>query len=475
MRSPVSPLSLSLALILALAACGNANSAAEPQTVTGALKRHEAARVRVLPVIRQEMQRALETTTVVESERNVIIQPLSSGMVVELLAEEGDQVKVGQVLARLDQRDTLAQLADAEIGLKEARDAAAKGEIARRDADGLIAKSRLTFEQAKRDYNRNAEARMISALDIENLKLAMDTAEQVLDAAVLARDSAEIDLRTQSTAIERAALAVERAKVALSYTELVAPFDGVLTDRKIQVGDNVSSAVEAFTITDLSDLRTVFYRPQRELGLFTGIGKDRRDDAALGFDAIEVTAQSEALPGITFQGHIERISPNIDATSGSFRVTVRLDEESEGMRLLPGMLLRLRLVTERHPDALTVSKRALRREGDTTILFVAENGLARRVEVTEGFSGNDYVEVEPRGDDKLEAGMQVVIVGNRDLEDGKEIEISTIEDGERGRDDEPIPDEPSADDERADAASAAPEADASKDTADSTGASQSGS
>ncbi|MFT7667393.1 MAG: membrane fusion protein (multidrug efflux system) [Planctomycetota bacterium] len=423
---------LLLPLLVSLAACGNSNSegtsAAEPANTAGQLKRHEAAQVRVLPAIRQEMQRALETTTVVESERNVIIQPISSGLVVELLAEEGDHVKKGQTLARLDQRDTQAQLDDAKIGLKEAEEAASKGEISKRDAEGKIAKARLSFEQAKSDFTRNDEAKMISALEIENLKLAMDTAAQDLDATILARDSSEIDIRTQATAILRAKLAIERARVAHQQMELIAPFDGVLTDRGIQVGDNVSSAVEAFTITDLSDLRTVFYRPQRELSLFTGIGPGASDGAALGFQAIEVTAESEALPGITFTGRIERISPNIDATSGSFRVTVRLDEESEGMRLLPGMLLRLRLVTERHLNALTVSKRALRREGDAAILFVAENNLARRVELTEGFSGNEYVEVFPKNGAALEAGMDIIVVGNRELEDGKDIEISPWDD-----------------------------------------------
>jgi|GEM_PF-547553 len=424
---------LALAPLLGLGACGNTDGAAPAEEVTGSLQRHEATRVRVRPVVRQEVQRALELTTWVESERQVEIQPQASGIVVELLAEEGDRVENGQVLARLDQRDAKAMLDDAKIALQEAKEAQAKGEIARRDVEGQISKNRLTFEQAKRDYERNAEARMISALEIERLKLAMETAQQDLDASVLARDGADIDLRTQATAIDRAQLAVERAEIALSQTELRAPFAGVIASRGIQVGDQAGPGEVAFMITDLDDLRTVFLRPQRELGLFAPARAAEADDddvggGALGFAAIEVTAESEALPGTTFHGHIERISPDIDATSGSFRVTVRLEEESEGRRLLPGMLLRLRLVTERHADALTVPKRALRREGESTILFVADGDVARRVAVEEGFSSDDRVEVTPREAGELEEGMQVVVVGNRDLEDGKEIEVNEWDD-----------------------------------------------
>jgi membrane fusion protein, multidrug efflux system len=392
--------------------------------VTGALTRHEPTQVRVLPVVRKEMRRMLETTTVVESERNVVVHARAVGLVTELLAEEGDLVEKDQVLARLDQRDTQAQLDDAKVALREAEDALANGEISKREAAGNIDKRRLAFEQTKRSYDRNEKAKLISAQDLEQLKLEMDTADQDLESAILAKDRSEIDARAAGTAVERAKLAVRRAEITLSYTELRAPFAGVVARRGIQVGDNVSAAEEAFTVIDLGDLRSVIYRPQRELALFAGPAMGETG----GFEEIEVTATTEALPDHVFTGHIERISPGIDAASGSFRVTVRLDEESGDSRLLPGMLLRLRLVTERHPDALAVSKRALRREGDATILFVARDGVAERIPVEEGFSDDDYVEVRVIGEAELSPGTEVIVVGNRDLEDGKEIEIAPWDD-----------------------------------------------
>ena len=435
MRHLVPLIVSALFVATAFSSCAQENQAAggsrtEDAVLPGTLKRTQAAKVRVLPALRQEMQRALETTTVVESERQVVLRPQTTGMLTELLAEEGDKVETGQVLARLDQRDAQAALEDSRIALQEARDNEAKGAVARRDAEAQIKKAQLAAKQAKRDYERNEEARMISAIEIERLKLAMDIADQDVTAAILAKDKSEIEGRAAGTAITRAELAVERAEITLSYTEIRAPFSGVLTDRMVQVGDNVNTTTEAFNLTDLDDLRTRFYRPQREFGLFTGIGVtlDEDGEGVHTYEDIEVTATSEALPGHVFTGVIERISPNIDSASGSFRLTVRLEEESGGVRLLPGMLLRMRLVTERHAGALAVSKRALRREGDTTILFVAENGIARRVEVEEGFSQEDLVEVFPQRNSVLEAGMQVIVVGNRDLEQGSEVEIRPWDD-----------------------------------------------
>jgi len=441
MRSPARslPAAFVVAPLLAfpfLAGCKQ-EQATEAATPGFSLKQAEPTKVRTLPAIRQEMQRALETTTAVQAERFVAIVPLTTGVVAEVDADIGDVVKKGQLLARIDQREENAALAEAMILQQEAKDNAALAAVALRDADANIEKARLSMQQAKDNYERNKQAQIISALEIDRLRVAMEVAKQDHDAALLARDRSVIDERSSKTTIQRAELAIERAKIALSNTEMRAPFDGVLTTRTVVVGLNLrgqraagtGEGTAAFTIVDLSDLRATLMRPQRELSLFTGPAGASADNSR-GYKDIEVTATTEALPGHTFRGEITIVSPDIDLTSGSFGVRIQMEEQSDlGGQMLPGMLLRMRLVTERHAQALTVPKRALRREGDTALLFVATEGVARRVEVEEGFSGEDYVEVTPtRGE--LTEGMQVVVVGNRDLEDGKPIQVSGWDDAE---------------------------------------------
>jgi multidrug efflux pump subunit AcrA (membrane-fusion protein) len=87
------------------------------------------------------------------------------------------------------------------------------------------------------------------------------------------------------------------------------------------------------------------------------------------------------------------------------------------------MLVKLSIVTDRHPGALVVPKRALRREGEANLIFVVREGHARRVEVEEGYGGDDDVEILPRNGVALVAGEPVVVVGNRELEDGAEVEL----------------------------------------------------
>ena len=149
------------------------------------------------------------------------------------------------------------------------------------------------------------------------------------------------------------------------------------------------------------------------------------------------TATAEAHPGRVFHGKVQRISPTIQPSSGQFRITAKIETppESESAPLLPGMLMRMQIVTERHPDALVVPKRALRREGETRFVLALEeaedDGTAsvRKVIVEESFSDEDDVEVVPSKAGALEVGHRIVEVGSRDLEENDivQIEMEQIE------------------------------------------------
>ncbi len=88
------------------------------------------------------------------------------------------------------------------------------------------------------------------------------------------------------------------------------------------------------------------------------------------------------------------------------------------------MLLRIHIITERHPDALVIPKRALLREGESHFVFIAKGGAAQRVRVMEGFADVDFIEIIPLESGALTAGDAIVVVGNRDLEDGDRVEAA---------------------------------------------------
>jgi membrane fusion protein (multidrug efflux system) len=416
------PLAVAAVAGALLAGCGRpAGAPAAEASADAGLRPREAARVISMPVVRREMLRVLETTSVVESEHEIDVIPRMAGQVLELAVEENDTVESGEVLLQLEDSEQQLALREAEIALEEAAQAVETSTLAVAEARSRIASGERAFEQAERDYQRDLALRTggenaygsVSERTVEASRLARDQAEQDLAQFRLALERAEAEARSAETAVTRARVARDRAALTLERMRIRAPIAGQVAERMARVGDQVSTGAPVFRLTDLEALRTVFYRPQRELALFTAADEGR---------SLELEASAEAVPGARFRGRIDRVSPTIDAASGSFRLTASLERHPidgpSDASLAPGMLVRIRIVTDRRPEALAVPKRAVRREGEQAFLQRVSEGRIERVEVVEGYGDEELVEVLPVGGASLAEGERVVIVGGRDLEDG---------------------------------------------------------
>jgi multidrug efflux pump subunit AcrA (membrane-fusion protein) len=129
-------------------------------------------------------------------------------------------------------------------------------------------------------------------------------------------------------------------------------------------------------------------------------------------------------------------------------VTAALERESGAARLLPGMLVRLRIAVGLHAQALVVPKRAFSREGGQGHVYAVRESTARRIEVEEGYSDDQRVELLVAAGARLEPGEHVILVGSRDIEDG------TLVDAELETRPAPHPSAPPADPVKSAAASA---------------------
>lgn len=429
-----------LALVGAACAPG-VEGAGDPETDRSGLREVEAPMVLVAEVVRQEMVQRLTTTAVVESELEVAVVPRSMGETVEVLAEEGDSVAAGDILARLDDRQELLARDEARIAVTDAHQSAQRLDVATQEARSRLLAAESSLGQAKRDYERDlslaasGEGRFasVSAKALEGSKLALERAEQDSAQAALAVERSILEAAAARTNVELAEVALARAEVALAERSVRAPFAGRVARRDLRVGQQTNAGAAAFVLTDLDALRAVFYRPQRELGAFLGAGD--AGSANGGGQGLELEATCDAWPGARFRGHIQRVSPTVDSASGSFRVTASLEPSAaEGpARLLPGLLVRLSLVTDRRPEALTVPKRAVQREGEQAFVWAVRDGVVQKVAVLEGYADDESVEVSPLGEAVLAAGERVITVGTRDLESGAPVRIA-----ETGVDDEQV-------------------------------------
>jgi membrane fusion protein (multidrug efflux system) len=252
-----------------------------------------------------------------------------------------------------------------------------------------------------------------------------------------AHERARFDLETQKAAYDI-------AKLELDYTRIVAPIDGVISVRMVKEGNLIQVNQGLFRIDDFDPLLAVLNVPEREL---TTMRPQQM-----------VTMRVDALPGVPFVGTVARVSPVVDAETGTFRVTTEFRDATR--RLKSGMFGRVDVVYDTRADALVVPREALL-EGDAeTAVFVLEpapvaTADARQDEPAPGwfarwFSDKATPEVKPKAATKpvpvflakrreiklgytsaagaevvegLKEGERVVTVGKAALRDGGRVQI----------------------------------------------------
>ncbi len=305
--------------------------------------------VEVAPVERREIGSFFETNGTLEAENEIDLVARSSGPITHLAAEEGQRVRRGQLLARLDDREARAQLSVAEIQLAEARQAYDRGKALRDDE--LI--SAETFEQSR-------------------------------------------------TRFEAALGDVERLRVQLDYTEIKAPFSGLVVARYVKFAEHVSGGTPLFRLSDFDPLLCPIQVPERELRRLR-VGQTA---------SLEVVAWA----GQRFAAQVLRLSPVVDAATGTVKVTLQVEG---GGQLRPGMFASVYLEMESRPNALVIPKAALALDSLGDTVYVAEDGVAVRRAVELGFRSDDRVEVLAG----LSEGESVVVVGQDGLSEGTPLEV----------------------------------------------------
>ncbi len=280
---------------------------------------------------------------VADSEATVIAKV--QGEVIGILVEEGEIVKAGQVLARLDKD---------RLGL----------ELARAVAD---------LNKLRQEYRRNVELHergLVSEGAFENLRYDMEA----LDAAY------------------------RLAQLELDYSEIRAPIDGVISERLIKVGNTLMSGAPAFRITDGNSLIAYLYVPQSDLYQF-----DVDQPAELLLDA---------LPGEVFGAKVLRISPRIDPGTGTFKVTLAVDQGDDALRA--GMFGRVQVAYDVHKDVLLVPSEAVLAEDSDSAVYVVEDGVARRRTISTGLNSEAGIEVLSG----LDGSENVIVIGQTSVKDG---------------------------------------------------------
>ena len=204
--------------------------------------------------------------------------------------------------------------------------------------------------------------------------------------------------------LEQSRIDWDTAELNLKRTSITAPISGVVTQRYIRLGEYVTTSSPLFEIVNMQEKIAVIHLPEQEI-----------DRVKVGQKAF---LRTKNLPDGHFEAVVKRLSPTVDAETGTFKVTVELSDPEDLLR--PGMFVSVQLVTGTHRNALLIPKVALLYDNGSPFVFFVENDtLARRVRIEKGFSNERYVEVlSPVSDTDL-----VVVVGQNGLKDKQRIKV----------------------------------------------------
>lgn len=200
--------------------------------------------------------------------------------------------------------------------------------------------------------------------------------------------------------------AYELSKLELTFATVVAPIDGVVSIRHVKVGKMISVNEAVYHISDFDPLHAVIYIPEKELY------KIRLQQQVL----IQVDARIENI----YKGFVKRISPIVDADSGTFKVTVEVSDP-EG-KLKPGMFGRLQIIHDTHETALLIEKKALLTEDKETSVFIIRDNRAFKQVVKTGYVDNKKIEILSG----LKEGDVIVTTGQNSLKNDSLIEILNL-------------------------------------------------
>ncbi len=363
---------ISLAILLAFTACKKKEA---PRAEV------ERVPVEVTKVKRATISRKIEAVGNVVPRRAVIINPKVSGKIEAIYVDEGDRVKKGQEIVRLEQTDFLLAVQRAEAVLESARAALRQAEV--------------HYENTEKDYRRFKalfEKKVISQQEFDHIDAAYRGARAQL---ALAR-----------ARVKEAEVALENAKVQLRDTVIRAPFDGYVTARFVDPGQRayIMPPTNIVEIAEISEVKISIDVPEREFP-FLRVGTP-------------VEVQTDALPGRRFRGRISTIFPKVDPRTRTFRVEVTL-KNPEGL-LKPGMFCRVSILAE-EVQTLVIPREAVLRIPATGVdyCFVVKGGKAYRRNIKTGLKEGNLVEVK----EGLSEGEEVVISGQANLKAGMEVEV----------------------------------------------------
>lgn len=320
------------------------------------------------------LARTLPITGTLRPYAEAAVKAKVPGEIMQLTVREGDAVRAGQLIGRIDTTETSAQLAEREADREAAR---------------------AQYEVASKN------------LETQRALLARKFISQT------AFDSTQGNYQVAAAKLKAAQAGVQVAAKLMRDTALVAPMNGIVSARNAQRGERVGVDTRVVTVVDVSRLELSAALPASEIAAVQ-VGQ-------------EVEFRVSGFDDRIFRGRIDRINPTASAGSRSIELYGVIDNRDGLLR--GGMFAEGRLIVGRRDEALVVPAAAVREERGERFVYLLDNGRLARRGVTLGIHAGDEVQVLSG----LQAGERVVRHNLGTLTEGAQVRIVSSPAAHAGR------------------------------------------
>lgn len=323
--------------------------------------------VEVRSVTPRDLPLTVESVGRLAANREVTLAAEVGGVVKRYLADFGDRVAAGQLLMEIDPQDYQLALAEARANLASAR---------------------ARLEITEKTLNRSRALLPQKAISSESF------------------DKCEAEFKSSSASLAQAGVFVAVAEERLKKTRVTAPFDGLIAERRVELGQTLQMGTPIMTLVDLKTVRVRIHIAE---GDYVCVDPH---------DPVEVTV--EAFSGRTFKGRIDRIGVKADERTNTFDVEILVDNPD--LLLKAGLTARVRITTEILPGTILIPQSTvLYREDRREVFVVGPGDRAELRTIALGCAYGSDIEIL----NGLTPGDRLIVAGGQYLKPGDNVIIQS--------------------------------------------------
>ncbi len=354
----------------------------------------------------QDVERSVQIVGTLMAQDEVTLANEVPATIGKILVDMGDRVRAGQVLIKLDEREPRLEVERMTANLQAAREALSRAHQILDSSRANIERAQAVLSDAQVNLRRFQELfteGAISASQRDSAQTQYDVAVASLRASEAQYESDRAAIKNAEANVEQAVAGLELARKRLQDTEIVAPFDGFVRKRLVNVGETYKDKTPRMSLVATQALKLQGEVPER-FAPQLGVGR-------------AVRVEVEAYPGRKFPGTITRVSPAVDAESRTF--TVEASVPNPGGILKPGFFAKASIVIGTERNVPFLPEEAVVSFAGIVKVYVIAEGKAEERRITTGQRRDGWVEIL----EGVKAGETVATSGLSQLATGTAVTV----------------------------------------------------